>query len=167
VIRLIAAMDDKRGISGGHGIPWQGRIPADTKYFREQTAHGVIVMGYRTYEEFAQTLHDRENFVVCRPGTSLRPGFVGVPDVVEFLTRHSDETVWVIGGAVVYATTLPRADELYITQLDGDFKCTTFFPTFDDAFVLADDLGSHHENGIAFRFEIWRQKQDVSEKKPG
>lgn len=167
MIRLIAAMDDKRGISDEHGIPWQGRIPTDTKYFREQTAHGVIVMGYRTYEEFAQPLHDRENFVVSRPGTSLRAGFVSVPDVVEFLTRHSDETVWVIGGAAVYATTLPIADELYITQLDGDFKCTTLFPEFDDAFVLATDLGSHQENEIAFRFEIWQRKQDVSDRNPG
>lgn len=167
MIRLIAAMDDTRGISDGHGIPWQGRIPTDTEYFREQTAQGVIVMGYRTYQEFAQPLHDRENFVVSRPGTSLRPGFVGVPDVVEFLTRRSHETVWVIGGAAVYATTLPNADELYITQLDGDFKCTTFFPKFDDAFVLADDLGSHQENGIAFRFEIWRRNQDLSDTNPG
>jgi dihydrofolate reductase len=163
VIRLIVAMDSRNGISDEHGIPWQGRIPTDTKYFREQTTHGVIVMGYRTYEEFAHPLQDRENFVVSRPGTSLRPGFAAVPNVGQFLTQHEEELVWVIGGAAVYAQALPAADELYITRLDGDFKCTTFFPSFDDAFSLATDLGTHVEGGITFRFEIWRRMRTGSE----
>jgi dihydrofolate reductase len=162
LIRLIAAMDSKGGLSGEHGIPWQGRIPSDAKYFREQTAHGTIVMGYRTHVEFAHPLQDRDNFVVARPGTSLRPGFVATPDVVQFLTHHSSELVWVIGGAAVYTLSLPAADELYITRLDGDFQCTTFFPKFDDDFSLATDLGTHVEGGITFCFEIWQRNRAVS-----
>jgi dihydrofolate reductase len=162
VIRLIAAIDSKGGLSDGHGIPWQGKLPTDARYFREQTAHGTIVMGYRTYEEFSLPLHDRENFVVSRPGTSLRPGFVGTPDVMQFLVQHSEGLIWVIGGASVYTLSLPAADELYITRLDRDFDCTTFFPKFDDDFSLATDLGSHLEGGIPFRFEIWNRKRQAA-----
>jgi dihydrofolate reductase len=59
MIRLIAAIDKSRGIADEHGIPWQGKIPTDTRYFREQTAEGTIVMGYGTYVEYDRPLHDR------------------------------------------------------------------------------------------------------------
>ena len=160
MIRLIAAVDTNLGIADEHGIPWQGRIPTDTKYFRERTAQGTIVMGFRTYEEFAQPLHDRTNFVVSRPDTSeLRSGFVGVPDLIGFLGEHVDEVVWVIGGVGVFAQSIPVADELYITQVDGDFHCTRFFPKFADDFALTTELEPHLENGVRFRFQIWTAKE--------
>jgi dihydrofolate reductase len=74
--------------------------------------------------------------------------------------------VWVIGGAGIFAQSIPAADELFITQLDADFRCTKFFPRFDDDFLPASDLGSHLENDISFRFEIWQRKYDVSEQFP-
>ena len=164
MIRLIAAIDGSRGIADEHGIPWQGKIPTDTRYFREQTAEGTIVMGYRTYEEYDRPLHDRQNFVVSRSGTSsLRPGFVAIPDLDSFLRLKSDELVWVIGGAGIFAQSIPVADDLFITQLDADFHCTKFFPKFDDDFLLASDLASHVENDIPSRFEIWQRKHDISE----
>jgi dihydrofolate reductase len=163
VIRLIAAIDNRRGIADEHGIPWQGLIPMDTKYFREQTAEGTIVMGRRTYEEFDRPLHDRENFVISRPDTAaLRPGFVGVTDLGQFLLLHAHEVVWVLGGAVVFSASLPAADELFITQLDADFHCTKFFPRFDDDFLLASDLGPHVENDVSYRFQVWRRQQPSS-----
>ncbi len=163
MIRLIAAMDNDRGIAGEHGIPWQGKIPTDTKYFRAETAEGAIVMGFRTYEELSDPLHDRKNFVVSRPGTSsLRPGFVVVPDLDEFLHQHSHELVWVIGGAVVFERSMSLEDELFITQLDAEFVCTKFFPEYESHFVLVNDLGRHSENGISFRFEIWHRGRATS-----
>ena len=50
MIRLIAAIDSQRGIATDSGIPW--KLPGDTAYFREKTAHGLIVMGRATYDEF-------------------------------------------------------------------------------------------------------------------
>jgi dihydrofolate reductase len=162
MIRLIAAIDKSRGIADDRGIPWQGKIPTDTRYFRDQTAKGTIVMGYRTYDEYDHALHDRQNFVVSRPGTSsLRPGFVAVPDLDSFLHLKAHTVVWVIGGAGIFAQSIPVADELFITQLDADFHCTKFFPRFDDDFLLGSDLGSHRENDISFRFQIWRRQHDV------
>jgi dihydrofolate reductase len=156
MVRLIAAIDGHRGLAGQHGIPWQGRIPADTSYFREQTAQGMIVMGYRTYEEFDVPLHDRSNFVVARSAASpLRPGFVAIGDLIEFLHQYASDLVWVIGGAAVFAQALPLADELHITQLEGDFHCTKFFPVFEDEFVLTTELGPQVQNDISFRTQIW------------
>jgi dihydrofolate reductase len=161
LIRLIAAIDRFRGIAGPHGIPWQGKLPTDARYFSEQTATGVIVMGHRTYEEFDRPLHDRPNVVVCRPGSpALRPGFIGVSDLTLFLQEQSQDVVWVLGGGAIFQEALPLADELFVTQLDEDFHCTKFFPPFDDHFVLATTSPQHTENDISFRFEVWRRSDD-------
>jgi dihydrofolate reductase len=158
MIRLIAAMDTQRGIADEHGIPWQGKIPTDTKRFHEATANGLIVMGYGTYEEYDKPLHDRENFVVSRPDTgALRAGFVAIPDADRFLDLHAHELVWVIGGAALFKTSLARAQELVLTHLDADFHCTKFFPEFADSFELETADGPHVENDISFRFETWRR----------
>jgi dihydrofolate reductase len=166
VIRLIAAIDTNRGVADEHGIPWQGLVPTDTEYFRTKTAEGMILMGYRTYEEFDSPMHGHSNFVATRPETSaLRKGFIPVTDPIAFLHQHSQELVWVIGGAALFAQSILVADELYITQLDADFRCTKFFPQFDDAFFLASELGHQSENDISFRFEIWRRTGDPSEQR--
>ena len=158
MIRLIAAIDEKRGLADANGIPWQGRVPADSRYFSEQTAHGVILMGFRTYEEFDHSLHNRRNFVLTSAGTSpLRSGFSSVLDLDEFFEEYALDTVWVIGGAGLFAQTMSFADELYLTQLNADFHCTKFLPEYDHEFLLESDLGSQQENGISFRFEIWRR----------
>jgi dihydrofolate reductase len=161
VIRLIAAIDAKRGMADAEGIPWQGNLPSDARYFRDRTAEGIIVMGFRTYEEFDRPLHDRANYVVGRPRSpELRPGFHAVEQLDEFLSDHGDEIVWIIGGAGLYQQTVSVADELYLTQLEGDFQCTKFFPRYDDHFTREWSSEPHEESGISFRFEIWRRSTE-------
>jgi dihydrofolate reductase len=166
VIRLIAAMDAARGIAGENGIPWQGRLPTDARYFQDQTAEGTIVMGYGTYAEFSGPLHDRVNYVVAREGTALRPGFEAVADLDGFFADRSGQVVWVVGGAGLYAQSVASADELYITQLEGTFGCTKFFPAFADEFTEASSGPPQVENDIAFRFQIWRRGTDGPEAWP-
>jgi dihydrofolate reductase len=157
VIRLIAAMDARRGIANDHGIPWQGRLPTDARYFQEQTEVGVIIMGFGTYAEFSQPMHDRTNYVVAREGTDLRPGFVAVADLAAFFAAQGDQVVWVVGGGGLYAQSMGSADELYVTRLDADFGCTKFFPAFDGDFILATDGTPRIENDIPFRFQTWKR----------
>jgi dihydrofolate reductase len=158
VIRLIAAVDSHLGIADEHGIPWQGKIPADTQYFQEQTASGAIVMGYQTYQEFDKPLHNRVNFVLTRPNTGeLRSGFVGVSDLTQFFAQYAQEVVWVIGGAGLFGASLAWADQLFLTQLDADFHCTKFFPNYAATFQLVSELGPHVESGISFTFQTWQR----------
>jgi dihydrofolate reductase len=154
VIRLIAAIDSKRGVANDSGIPWD--LPGDRVYFRERTTDGVIVMGRATYEEFAAPLHDRENFVITRSPEPLRPGFRPASSLDELLASIPDDDVWVVGGAAVYALAIGRAEELLLTQVHGDFACTKFFPPYD-GFSLAEHSVDHFENGVSYRFETWRR----------
>ena len=59
----------------------------------------------------------------------------------------------------MFESTIDLADELYITQLDGDWHCTKFFPEFRDKFELKSALSPQTENGITFRFTTWKRLQ--------
>lgn len=154
-IRLIAAIDSRRGIATDSGIPW--KLPGDTAYFHERTATGVILMGWGTYKEFAAPLHERENFVLTAEAGPLRAGFRAVGSLDQLVAAHPDEDLWVIGGAAVYAETIAEADELLLTQVLGDFHCTKFFPPYRTAFQLEAQGDDRREGGITYRFETWQR----------
>jgi dihydrofolate reductase len=153
LIRQIAAIDSRRGIATDSGIPW--KLPGDSAYFRAKTESGLIVMGRSTSDEFAAPLHDRDNYVFSRRSTRLRPGFLVVTDLDELRRAHPGEDIWIIGGATVYAETITQADELLLTQVQGDFHCTKFFPPYDDAFRLSSHGDDQRDGGVSYRFEIW------------
>jgi dihydrofolate reductase len=155
VIRLIAALDSQRGIATDSGIPW--KLPGDSAYFRQKTAHGVIVMGRATYDEFAAPLHQQENLVLTTASGPLRTGFRAIASLHNLGAAHPDEDVWVIGGATLYRETIGDARELQLTQVLGDFHCTKFFPPYAGVFSLCSQSEDHRENGITYRFETWRR----------
>lgn len=158
MIRLIVAIDEKRGMANDHGIPWQGKLPDEIRYFRRHTQHHTVLMGLVTYKEFVAPLSDRRNLVLNDTDEALRPGFEEVRDLQEVLQNPPDD-LWVIGGAGVFAQTIAQADELYITQLQGDFHCTKFFPEFESDFDRVSQSPPHTENGITYRLEIWQRKR--------
>lgn len=160
MIRLIAALDVKRGLAVDSGIPWT--IPADTAHFRDETTSGVIVMGWRTYEEFAAPLHDRTNYVFDRSPETLRPGFRTTPSLAELEVEHPDEDIWVIGGAAVYAATIGTADELVLTQVLADFHCTKFFPPYEHEFTRTQHGADVRDGDVRYRFETWRRSGAAS-----
>ncbi len=154
MIRCIAAIDERHGLANDKGIPWQ--LLTDKHYFREKTEGGIVLMGYKTYEEFAQPLPNRRNIVASTSQQTVRQGFELIDDARQFL-QQSREDVWVIGGAGLFEQTLDLAEELYLTQVSGDFHCTKFFPEFKDAFRLVSESKPFSENGISFTFQIWRR----------
>jgi dihydrofolate reductase len=154
MIRLIAAIDTRRGIATDSGIPW--KLPGDTAYFHDQTTNGLILMGWATYNEFAGPLHQRDNFVLTAEATPLRAGFRGVGSLDRLVEEHPDEDVWVIGGATVYAETISEADALFLTQVRGDFQCTKFFPPYEAEFRLDTRSQDHEDAGVTYCFETWR-----------
>ena len=50
---------------------------------------------------------------------------------------YTPREVWVVGGAEIYAQTLARCAELYVSLVDQEPEGDTFFPPFEDDFRLA------------------------------
>jgi dihydrofolate reductase len=158
MIRFIAAIDNKRGIANEHGIPWQGRIPGDVKYYHDKLKTGIILMGYGVYRELTKPYEGGVNYVASNdPNTELSEGFELVTDARKFIQEAKGD-VWNAGGAILFESTFDLADELYLTQLEGDFDCTKFFPAYEQEFTKVLEDEPITENGITYRFTVWQRK---------
>lgn len=161
MIRFIAAIDTVRGIGTGTSIPWS--IPTDSKYYKKKVSSGKILMGYGTYETHTGLLHSRPEYVATTKTEPLREGFKPVADPVKFIQDSSN--VWVLGGQQLFETLLPYADELYITQVDGIFECSRYFPGFEKDFVMTAKSKIKEENGIRFQFQVWKRLASLNQAK--
>jgi len=159
MIRLIAAIDLKRGIATNKGIPW--KLPTDVHYFREKTKDYVILMGTNMYNEKTRPFRDRTNVVVTHLVGPLRDGFSAVNSLKEFFEKYGNQDLWIVGGANLFSQTINLADELYLTQIKADFNCTKFFPLYEDKFVLKSRSQPQIENGIGFCFDVWVKRKNA------
>ena len=119
-IALIAAVA-RNGVIGLHGrLPW--RLPDDLKRFRALTSGHAIVMGRKTWDSIGKPLPERQNIVVSRHLDFAAPGAVvahSLPEAIGLVTLPSP--VFVIGGEAIYRDALPRADLLFLTEIDREF----------------------------------------------
>ncbi|MDB5166410.1 MAG: dihydrofolate reductase [Candidatus Saccharibacteria bacterium] len=155
MIRLIVALDSKGGIAKNGMLPW--RLPTDQQYFKEQTMRfgGVILMGRITFDTIGHPLPGRQNYVLSHD-TFQAEGITAVHDVHEFMKTQPE--VWAIGGAKVYAETLPYADELYLTHIDRDYQCDLFFPEVPaEKFAMVSKSLPQHHGDTTFVYEILKR----------
>lgn len=157
MIRLIAAIDSKRGIAKGGLQPWH--IPNDEKYFLDQTSKwgGEILMGRKTYEVIGHPLADRKNYVVSQHAAAVNGAEV-VTDLEAFLKTFGRD-LWIIGGASTFEQTLPFADELYLTEIQADFGCDQFFPEYADKFMPFGEDPLQEQNGFIYKFAVYTKRQ--------
>jgi dihydrofolate reductase len=99
-----------------------------------------IVMGRKTFESIGRPLDGRDNIVVTRNPHFEAEGVSVFNNVAEALvlaralarTNGSDE-VMVIGGADVFAATLPDMQRVYWTEIAGEPDGDVHFPALDPA----------------------------------
>jgi|SRR6185312_2615975 len=162
MIRLIAAIDRKRGLAKRGGMPWY--IPEDERFFTEQTkTHGGHVLtGGTTFREtyHARPLRDRHNYVLTHEDAPIEGAEI-VHDLAKFLEGFSDKDLWVAGGAKVFeeVMALGKADELYLTLIDADFRCDQLFPEYEQSFKLTSQSKHREQNGFHFTYAVYARNQ--------
>lgn len=131
-VSLVVAYDRDQAIGRDGDLPWH--LPDDLKRFRAITMGKPIIMGRRTHESIGRPLPGRRNVVLSTSESYRAAGcdhFCSLADALHAL-RDSDE-VMLIGGAAVYASGLPLATRLYVTEVDAAVGGDVFFPPFDRA----------------------------------
>ena len=132
-ISLIAALDRNRAIGKHNDLPW--RLPDDLKRFKALTLGKPVLMGRKTAESLGRALPGRRNLVLTRSGPVPFEGMHTVASVEEAIAAaQSDDAaeLCVIGGAEIYALTLPLATGMYLTHVDVAVEeADAFFPAFD------------------------------------
>jgi len=127
-ISLIVAMASNRVIGLNNQMPWH--LSADLKKFKSITMGKPIVMGRKTFESIGRPLPGRTNIIISRNADYRQEGCVVANDLDSALTsacQLADE-IFVIGGSALYDALLPRANRLYLTQINAAFEGDTFFP---------------------------------------
>ena len=129
IITLIAAMD-KNGVIGNKGkLPWN--MPADMKYFRDNTRGKPVIMGRKTYESIGRPLPDRPNIIITHDQNYKAEGCIIVNSSDEALKAAGNaEEVMIIGGSQIYKEFLPKVNRMYLTFIDAKFEGDTYFPEY-------------------------------------
>lgn len=154
---LIAALDRNRAIGRDDALPWH--LPDDLKRFKALTLGKPVLMGRKTAESLGRALPKRRNLVLTRRGRVPFDGMQAVAtlDEARALAAADGATeLCVIGGAEVYALTLPFAARLSLTHVDTEVDdADTFFPAFDPAQWRAVARETHAaDDRHAFAFEF-------------
>ena len=156
-VSLVAALDRNRAIGRGNALPWH--LPDDFRRFKALTMGKPILMGRRTAESLGRALPGRRNLVLTRSGRVPFAGMEAVASVDAALRAAREDSageLCVIGGAQVYALTLPIATALRLTHVHtvvegGD----AFFPEFDpDAWRVVARERHEVDDRHAFNFEF-------------
>lgn len=135
---LVVAVADNGVIGRAGALPW--RLKSDLAHFRALTMGHPLLMGRKTYESIGRPLPGRTSIVVTRDRAFAAPGIVVVGGLEAGLDaargdalRRGADAIMVIGGADIYAQTLPRASRLEITRVHADPPGDTLFPAIDPA----------------------------------
>jgi dihydrofolate reductase len=127
---LIAAIADNGVIGRKNRLPWH--LPADLGHFKQLTLDKTIVMGRRTWESLPGVLPRRRHIVLSRD-PAFRPEGCLVVDSLDAAIAAAGPVpeLLIVGGAALYAETLPRADGLYLTLVHAALEGDAWFPRWD------------------------------------
>lgn len=141
-INLIAALslNSVIGNRNTNDLPWpKDKYPEDMAHFRKMTAgeKSVVIMGNATMKSIGRKLPKRRNIVISRNKDLYKVEETGIEtysSVEEALTHCTeDETVWIIGGGLIYQASIHLAKTLYLTIIpeiikSNDLNELVYFP---------------------------------------
>ena len=178
---IIAAIDKKNGIGLKNIIPW--RLASDMKWFRETTTtinkhaageQNAIIMGSKTWLSIPpkfKPLKNRFNIVLTKQSEIIKSlqseqnveCYTNFSEALSSLTvRRGKEiaNIFVIGGGMLYETAIhhPHCRWLYLTEIDEDFLCDVFFPSYQQQFEKIQTYAEGVENGLLYQINLYRKK---------
>lgn len=152
-------MAENRVIGRNNDLPW--RMPADLRHFRRTTLGHPVIMGRKNYESIGKPLAGRTNIVVTANRDFQAPGCQVVHSIETALAAACDAPeAFIIGGAVLYAQTLARADRLHLTVIHAAVPGDTYFPEIDPADwreVQRDHHVADADNPYAYSFLLFEK----------
>lgn len=147
-------------------MPW--KLAKDLTYFKNLTTRApdnkqnAVIMGRKTYESIPEKfrpLPNRLNIVLSRNQKIDQDNLKYVSSLEEALLLVSKRTdidaIFVCGGAEIYKEAMQRKEckKLYVTRIEKDFKCDTFFPEIPDEFKVQTISDEFQQGDDKFKFE--------------
>ena len=137
----------------------------DMQFFRTTTKGHTVVMGHNTWESLGcKPLPGRKNLILSRQKLDLPTGAEQILDLKAFIkeNEHTEEEIFIIGGAKIYALFLPHASTLYLTEVDQTAPdADVFFPDYSfmkRAWKTRKIVQFTDEKGIKFTIKKYTKK---------
>ena len=154
-LHLIYARAANGVIGKNNTLPWH--LPEDMAHFKQLTLGRTVIMGRKTWDSLPprfRPLPGRTNIVVTRQADWQAEGAqraASVPDALALC--DNTHTIWVIGGAQIYAQALPLADCVEVTEIAQDFDGDAHAPELGAEWVAAArSTHTSSSNGLPFSF---------------
>ncbi|HLP34599.1 MAG TPA: dihydrofolate reductase [Amoebophilaceae bacterium] len=135
-ISLIVAAALNRVIGKGNQLPWH--MPADLRFFKQKTTGHHILMGSRTFQSIGRILPNRVTIVVSSQMDENMSDYQVVRSIkagIQWAECAGETELFVVGGAQIYAQTLPLADRVYVTQIQASVPGDAYFPILGTEWV--------------------------------
>lgn len=156
---IIAAVAQNGVIGDRNALLWH--ISEDMKHFKALTTGHPVVMGRKTWESLGRPLPNRVNVVITRQAIEI-PGCRVVHSLDEAVALFAtDEEIFIIGGAQIYAEALPRAGRFYLTRVFHDYEGDTRFPAWDESewqLAESESFACGRDYPWPFAFERWDRR---------
>ena len=159
-IALIYARAANGTIGKGGTMPWH--LPEDLAHFKQLTHGCPVVMGRKTWDSLParfRPLPGRRNIVITRQADWSENGVQRASSLPEALQMcEQAPTVWVMGGAQIYAQALPLATRVEVTEIAQDFDGDAFAPLLGPEWQAAAREAYVSASGLAFSFVRYQRQ---------
>ena len=162
-IALLYACAANGTIGKDGAMPWH--LPEDLAHFKRLTSGCPVVMGRKTWDSLParfRPLPGRRNIVITRQSDWSQNGVQrasSLPEALQMCEQQGgdgdgggDGTVWIMGGAQIYAQALPLADRVEVTEIAQDFDGDAFAPVLGPEWQQAARESHVGAGGLPFSF---------------
>lgn len=163
-MKIIVAACKNFGIGFQNKLPWN--LKKELVYFKNRTmgnGNNIILMGSNTWKSLPKTpLPYRFN---CILSSKLNNDYLGdsvnffktKEEFTEFVSKKSYDDIWIIGGESIYKQFInePYIENIYLTDIDEDYECDSFFPKIPVNFKLTETSGINIENNVKYRHKLF------------
>ena len=163
-MNVIVAVDNNWAI--GYQNKLLVSIPADMRFFRDETTGKVVITGRNTLKSFPgeQPLKNRTNIVITRDKDYKEKDAImanSIEEALELTKSYQSEDIYIIGGASIYRQMLPYCDVAHVTKIDYAYQADTFFPNLDqmDDWVLVEETEEQTYYDLTYTFCRYERKK--------
>ena len=122
-----------------------------------------MIMGRKTYESIGKPLPGRTTVIITRDKDYKAEGCIVVHSLEEAIQKAEaagDTEAMITGGAEIYKLALDKADVLYLTEVEGEFKADSFFEYDTTQWAVKErkDYKADEKNKFDYSFIILLRK---------
>ena len=129
MISCLVAVEKNQGIGCNGSMPWP-HLKGDMKWFKEKTINQIVIMGRKTWQSIgSKNLKNRTNIVISSQFLQEPDRCFSSPSkALNFCQTFLPENeIFIIGGSTIYDQFINLIDRFYITEIDHQYECDTYF----------------------------------------